>query len=169
MSGWLWYLFAFLVLQRLIELVIAKRNEQWMYQKGAYEVGKDHYKWFILVHSLFFLALLVEGDFQQSFSPVLFGLFLVTQLLRIWCLVSLGKFWNTKIIILPGARLVEKGPYRFMKHPNYVVVAIELFIIPIMFHAYVLAIIFPLLHLILLTKRIPVENKVLIQCSHKKS
>jgi methyltransferase len=94
-----------------------------------------------------------------------FILFFITQWFRIWCIRSLGRFWNTKILILPGAKLVSKGPYRFLKHPNYIIVGVEMVVIPILFHAYMTAIIFPILHLILLTVRLPVEEGALKQAS----
>lgn len=161
----LWIIFCFLILQRLAELFIAKRNEKWMKDKGAYEVGARHYKWFVVVHSLFFISILLEvlsrPGAGQQLNLLLFILFLATQAVRIWCLVSLGRFWNTKIIILPGAKLVSKGPYRFIKHPNYWIVGIELFIIPLLFHAYITALLFPILHLLLLRIRIPEEERAL--------
>lgn len=161
----LWLIFVFLIIQRLTELVIARRNEKWMKDRGAYEVGEDHYKWFVIVHSVFFISILIEvfnrPESGQQLNLWLFILFLLTQGARVWCLVSLGRFWNTKIIILPGAELVSRGPYRFMKHPNYWIVGIELIIIPLLFHAYITAILFPVLHLLLLRKRIPQEEKAL--------
>jgi methyltransferase len=92
---------------------------------------------------------------------VLFLLFLLTQIARIWCIWSLGKYWNTKIIVLPGSPLVKKGPYKYVKHPNYIVVGAELFIIPLLFGAYITAVIFPILHILLLRVRIPCEEKAL--------
>ncbi|MBM7569875.1 isoprenylcysteine carboxyl methyltransferase family protein [Aquibacillus albus] len=166
MSYVLWIVFIYLIAQRLGELLLARKNEQWMEKQGAYEVGEDHYKWFIYTHSSFFIFLLVEGLLLSSkpfsVSPVLFGIFIATQLFRYWCIVSLGRHWNTKVIILPGAALIRKGPYRFLKHPNYFIVAIELLIIPLLFNAYLTAIVFPLIHLVLLKIRIPIEEQALL-------
>ncbi len=81
--------------------------------------------------------------------------------MRVWCIVSLGKFWNTKIIVLPKVVMIKKGPYKYMKHPNYLIVFVELFTIPAMFGAYITAILFPILHLLLLTIRIPAEDRAL--------
>ena len=163
----LFLLFIFIViLQRLTELVIAKRNEQKIRLKGGYEVGASHYPYMIALHVSFFLCLITEVFlFSRNISPLFFWLFILfslTQLLRIWCLITLGPFWNTKIIVLPGANIVRKGPYQFIKHPNYLVVTIEILLLPLMFQAYFTAIIFSILNFIMLSIRIPVEEKALM-------
>jgi methyltransferase len=116
------------ILQRLGELVIARKNERWMKAKGAMEYGEEHYRYIVIMHSLFFVSLILEVIFfEKGLSPqwpLLLSLFLLTQGLRIWSLLSLGRFWNTKIIILPKAKVIKKGPYKYIKHPNYAVVAI---------------------------------------------
>ena len=156
----------FLLLQRLFELYIAKRNEKWMLERGAVEFGQVHYKWFVLMHILFFFSIITEvvfHSFQQeiNISWIFIWLFIMMQLARIWCIGSLGRFWNTKIIVLENVILIKKGPYRWVRHPNYIIVLIELFVIPFMFHAYFTAIIFPTLHILLLMVRIPEEEKAL--------
>ncbi|MFD1849493.1 isoprenylcysteine carboxyl methyltransferase family protein [Oceanobacillus bengalensis] len=163
----MWILFIFIICQRVIELKIAKRNEQWMKEKGGIEKGQTHYKWFIVLHTAFFLSILFEvivrDQVNIEFNSYLFALFILTQLARVWCIQTLGKFWNTKIIILPNSPLVRKGPYKFVKHPNYIIVGLELFIIPWLFGAYYTAIIFPFLHVTLMAIRIPMENKALAE------
>ncbi|GLO66402.1 MULTISPECIES: isoprenylcysteine carboxylmethyltransferase family protein [Oceanobacillus] len=158
-------LFLFIILQRLIELIIAKRNEQWMLAKGGVEIEPQQHKWFIMVHGLFFISIITELSLNNASIPALFplwfGLFITTQFIRVWSITSLGKYWNTKIIILPGSTLVKRGPYKYIKHPNYLIVGIELFVIPMMFGAYWTAIIFPFFHLILMSMRIPAEEKAL--------
>ncbi|WP_163969820.1 isoprenylcysteine carboxyl methyltransferase family protein [Oceanobacillus halotolerans] len=165
MTFLMWILFTIVILQRLMELRIAKRNEQWMKERGALELGAQHYKWFVLVHSIFFLSILLEvmlrNPINASVNYYLLAIFVLTQLLRIWCIQSLGRFWNTKIIVLPKFTPITRGPYKYVKHPNYIIVAIELFIIPLLFGAYITAIIFPILHGLLLTIRIPTEEKAL--------
>ena len=159
-----YFILAFVIIQRLVELVIAKKNEKSMRAKGAYEVGSSHYKYMILLHASFFVSFLVEVVFFKSvFTPYygLLAVFLLLQLLRVWCLISLGTFWNTKIIILPGANVVVKGPYKFIRHPNYLVVCLEIAVLPLMFQAYVTAITFTILNLIMLSVRIPIEEKSL--------
>ncbi|HLR73021.1 MAG TPA: isoprenylcysteine carboxylmethyltransferase family protein [Pseudogracilibacillus sp.] len=156
----------FLLLQRLFELYIAKRNEKWMLERGAVEFGQVHYKWFVLMHILFFFSIITEVVFQSfqqeiNISWIFVWLFIMMQLARIWCIGSLGRFWNTKIIVLENVILIKKGPYRWVRHPNYIIVLIELFVIPFMFHAYFTAIIFPTLHILLLMVRIPEEEKAL--------
>ena len=99
------------------------------------------------------------------FRSFLFSLFIVLQTLRIWCIVSLGRFWNTKIIVLPRVALIKKGPYKYVDHPNYIIVGMELFVIPLLFGAYVTTFVFPILHLILLKIRIPKETEALSMLS----
>lgn len=156
-------IFLFLILQRLIELKIAANNEKWMKQRGGIEVGKEHYKYFVILHVSFFCSLLIEVNMisHLQFNKFFFSLFLISQLGRLWCIYSLGRFWNTKIIVLPKVVLIKKGPYKYVKHPNYIIVFIELFSIPLIFGAYVTAFLFPFFHLFLLTIRIPKEERAL--------
>lgn len=172
MTAALWLIYVFIVLQRLAELAVARRNEKWMKARGAFEAGKEHYKWFVIVHALFFVAILSEAilrpDAGDQLNIWLFILFILTQFIRLWCLLSLGRFWNTKIIILPGAKLVDRGPYRYIKHPNYLIVGIELVVIPLLFQAYISALVFPILHLLLLRIRIPEEEKALARLQNDK-
>ncbi|WP_342598670.1 isoprenylcysteine carboxylmethyltransferase family protein [Psychrobacillus sp. FSL H8-0483] len=158
------------ITQRLIEVFVAKRNEKSMLAQGAYEVGASHYPYMIALHVSFFVCLIAEVlIFDRGISPLFplfFLIFLLVQALRIWCLTSLGQFWNTKIIILPGANVVTKGPYLFIRHPNYVVVCIEIALLPIMFQAYLTAISFTLLNLAMLSVRIPLEEKALMEATN---
>lgn len=162
----IFYIIVFLVIaQRLTEVFIARRNEKWMLSQGAYEVGASHYPYMLALHSSFFLFLLVEVVTNTSslspLFPLFFMLFIAVQALRIWCLRSLGPFWNTKIIILPGAEVVKKGPYVFFRHPNYAVVCLEILLLPLMFQAYFTAFCFTLLNITMLSVRIPMEEKAL--------
>lgn len=159
----------FVIIQRLVELFIAKRNEKRMRAKGAYEVGASHYPFMILLHAGFFFSLLVEVLYFKSMVDPFYSLlvvFVVLQLFRVWCLVSLGMYWNTKIIILPGADVVVRGPYSFIRHPNYLVVCLELLVLPLLFQAYVTAIVFTILNFIMLAVRIPVEEKALKEATN---
>ncbi|MGM8211576.1 isoprenylcysteine carboxyl methyltransferase family protein [Virgibacillus sp. W0430] len=155
----------FIIGQRLTELHIAKRNEEWMKKRGGLEVGQKHYKWFIVLHTMFFITMILEVLYktpaQLSINYFLLFIFCLTQVARIWCIQTLGRFWNTKIIVLPKVALIKKGPYKYVKHPNYIIVGVELFIIPLLFGAVWTALIFPLLHILLLTVRIPEENAAL--------
>lgn len=158
-------LVGFIVIQRLFELRIAKSNEKWMKQRGAVEFGEKHYRYMVMMHLFFFLFLSCEKVFRnQGLSPfwgILIILFLVAQLFRIWAITSLGRFWNTKIIVLRNASVIRKGPYCFIKHPNYFVVAVELAVVPLMFNAFLTAGLFTLLNIIMLMIRIPEEEKAL--------
>lgn len=158
-------LITLIIIQRFLELVIAKRNEISMKQRGGIEVGKEHYKYIVAVHILFFVTLIGEVMILQKeptpFWPHLIILFLLTQLGRIWVISSLGTFWNTKIIILPKEKVIAKGPYRFLKHPNYLIVSLEFIIIPLLFQAYVTLFLFSLLNMLVLSIRIPFEEKAL--------
>ena len=155
-------LILFVVIERIVELYIAANNEAWMKEKGAVEIGKEHYKYFVLLHIIFFISLIIEASMKEiSFNAFLFLVFLIVQAGRIWCIYSLGRFWNTKIIVLPNVILIKKGPYKYIKHPNYIIVFIELFTLPAIFGAYLTAVIFPVLHLFLLSVRIPLEERAL--------
>jgi methyltransferase len=162
----IFYLFFLIIaIQRLCELIIAKRNERWMKSRGAIEFGQEHYRLIVTVHAMFFVVYFLEVTAWQTklsvLWPVLLSLFIVTQIIRIWALTSLGHYWNTKIIVLPQATIVKKGPYRFLKHPNYLVVTIEFIIIPMLFEAYFTAFLFTILNGIILSIRIPAEEKAL--------
>ena len=163
-------LISLVIIQRLIEVAIAKRNEKRMLAKGAYEVGASHYPYMVTMHICFFISLIVEVlVFDRTIAPLFLAflfLFVTVQLLRIWCLTSLGSFWNTKIIILPEANVVKNGPYTFMRHPNYVVVCLEIILLPIMFQAYFTAIVFTLLNIAMLSVRIPAEEKALREATN---
>src|SRR5699024_7119664 len=157
------YIFIGIVIaERLIELKIAAKNESWMKQHGGFEVGKGHYKLFIIMHVAFFLSLMVELQYiTVGFHISLFILFMLVQLCRVWCMLSLGRFWNTKIIVLPSVAVIKTGRYKYMKHPNYVIVFAELFLLPAMFGALWTASLFRLLHMSLLSVRIPLADKAL--------
>ncbi|MBT2214219.1 hypothetical protein KK120_00035 [Virgibacillus dakarensis] len=169
MTTWMGLLIGVIICQRLAELFIAKSNEKWMKARGGIEKGKKHYKWFIMLHVLFFLAVIFEASVndtaERQLNYFLFTIFIAAQLGRFWCIHTLGRFWNTKIIVLPGVSLIKKGPYKYMKHPNYLIVLVELFVIPLLVGAYFTAILFPLLHLGLLKLRIPNEERALTKAT----
>lgn len=159
-------LFGFVVLQRLFEVMYARSNEKMMKQQGAIEAGADHYKWIVLLHVLFFMSLLVEvRALEGAKGPawlIFLSIFVAAQILRVWALASLGRFWNTKILVLPGADKVKSGPYRWIPHPNYIVVALEILSLPLIFGAWRTALIFSVANaLLLLFVRIPAEEEAL--------
>jgi methyltransferase len=162
----LFFLFwAILILQRLAELVVAKQNEKWMKKHGGVEFGQKHYRIMVILHTLFFLVYFGEVYYlKKELSPIwplLISFFILTQAGRIWALTSLGRYWNTKIIVLPDADVVIKGPYKYLRHPNYVIVTLEFIMIPLLFQAYLTCLIFSFLNIWILSVRIPEEEKAL--------
>lgn len=154
---------SFVILLRIGELILSKKNEKWLLQNDAIEYGQKHYPFIVALHVLFFLSLIIEYSTQQTPTYNLFFLVLYFFIIafKSWIILSLGKFWNTKIYRVPNVPLIKKGPYKYFKHPNYVFVIAEIAVIPLTFHLYYTAIIFTLLNLIVLSVRIKEENKAL--------
>jgi len=148
---------------RIQELILSKRNEKWLLENGAIEYGKQHYPFIVALHVLFILSMIFEYSVQHSPVFRLFMLLLFFALLtfKMWVILSLGKFWNTRIYHIPNAPSIKKGPYQFFKHPNYMIVIAEIAVIPLIFQLYYTAIAFSILNLIILTIRIRAENRVL--------
>jgi methyltransferase len=149
------------VLQRLAELVLAARNTSRLRAAGAFELDARCYPAFVLLHGgwLLSLALLVPATAAPSWP--LLTVYAVLQLGRVWILASLGRRWTTRIIVLPGAPLVRRGPYRFVRHPNYLIVAAEIAVLPLAFGAVAIAIVFSLVNLALVVRRIAIEERAL--------
>ncbi|MDZ4839218.1 MAG: isoprenylcysteine carboxylmethyltransferase family protein [Bacteroidota bacterium] len=153
---------SFLVFVRLSELVVAKRNEAWIRKQGAVEYGKEHYPFMIALHTLFIVSIIIEYLLRITEIDYIFlALFLILISLKIIVISTLGKYWNTKILRIPNLNLVSRGIYRYIKHPNYVIVVLEIICIPMIFHLYYTALIFSLLNAAMLYVRISVENKAL--------
>lgn len=156
-----------LALQRVGELLLARRNERLMKAEGAYEVGAGHYRWIVLMHIGWFVSMIVEYLLRQPEPspgwPVLLAVFLLMQFLRYYVIATLGRYWNTRIIILPGARRVRRGLYRYINHPNYWIVRVELLVVPLIFQLYITAVVFSILNFFLLRRRIRIENEALAQ------
>ena len=158
MTGALLFI-AFLIVQRLGELVIAKRNTARLMERGAKEYAPEHYPIIVAVHTLWVLAIVALGWDQ----PILwhwFVIYAVLQLFRVWILTSLGGRWTTRIIIW-NEPLVARGPYRFIKHPNYILVIAEIIAAPMVLGLTWVAVVFTVLNAIVLAIRIPAENKAL--------
>ena len=151
--------------QRLLELVLARRNEKKARARGAVERGQGHYPFIVGLHSLWLVSTLVEGLVRgpepPSLWPVAFAAFVLVQPLRYWAIFSLGHYWNTKILVVPGARPVGRGPYRYVSHPNYVVVVVEILAFPLIFGAWWTALVFTALNAAVLYVRIREENRAL--------
>ena len=152
-------------LQRLLELVLARRNERRARARGAGEWGRGRYPIIVGLHSLWLVSTLVEGLLRGPVFPVYWpaalALFLLVQPLRYWAILSLGESWNTKILVVPGAKPVRSGPYRYLSHPNYVVVVVEILTFPLIFGAWLTALAFTLLNAVVLRVRIREENRAL--------
>ncbi len=152
-------------IQRLLELGLSRRNERIVRARGAVERGRRHYPLIVAMHALWLLSTLVEGLLRgpriPGWWPVPLVLFLLGQLLRYWAILSLGEYWNTRVLVVPGARLVAHGPYRYLRHPNYVAVAVEIATFPLVFGAWVTALVFSALNAALLYVRIGTEDRAL--------
>ena len=154
-------------MQRLAEMVFARQNTRKLISEGAQEFGARHYFLFPVLHSTWLLSLIIwVGVYGVDFInwPCFFA-YVGLQVFRAWIMISLGRRWTTRIIVLQNSPLVKKGPYRFCKHPNYLLVCVEIALLPLAFGAWKIAIIFSILNLVLLFHRIRIEN---IALSHVK-
>jgi methyltransferase len=147
-------------LQRLSELVIARRNTAELMARGGREIGASHYPVMVALHASW-LAGLWYFAWDRPVNVILFALYLVLQLMRIWILASLGRRWTTRIISVPGETLVARGPYKFMRHPNYALVALEVPLLPLVFGLTWFAVLYCLLNFAMLAWRISVEEKAI--------
>lgn len=164
---WFTLLVAAVAVERLVELVVAQRNARWALESGGVETGARHYPPMVVLHSGLLLACLVEvWSTDRPFVPLLgwsmLALVVASQVLRWWCVTTLGRQWNTRVIVVPGLALVRRGPYRWLPHPNYVAVALEGLALPLVHSAWLTALAFTALNaLLLLGFRIPAEERAL--------
>lgn len=168
MTGYIVFttLIIIVAIERIIELVISKRNLRWSFAQGGIEFGRSHYKYMVALHVFLLGGSLMEvWLFKPTLTPtlswIMFFLAMASQALRWWCISSLGKRWNTLVVIIPGIPLSKAGPYRFLKHPNYVAVIVEGFALPMVGFAWRTAVIFSFLNVVVLTARIRIENAAL--------
>ena len=147
--------------QRLGELVIANRNTKRLLAQGGREIGAGHYPLFIVLHTAWLASLALFVPFDRHPNLELIGLYLLLQLGRVWVITSLGPYWTTRIITLDEAPTVRRGPYRFLRHPNYLVVVAEIATLPLAFGAWRLALVFSILNALLIGYRIHVEETAL--------
>lgn len=152
---------ALVALERLGELLYGRRNAKRLLAEGAVEHGADHYPLFILLHAGWLLAMLLSVRPHTRILWPLIGVYALLMLGRVWVIASLGRFWTTRIITLSAAPLVRRGPYRFLRHPNYLIVAGEIAILPLAFGAWRIALVFSLLNLALVWHRVRVEDRAL--------
>ncbi|WP_448698519.1 isoprenylcysteine carboxyl methyltransferase family protein [Mucilaginibacter sp. AW1-3] len=153
----------FLIAQRLFELFISSRNAAWLIKNGAVEYGNEHYPFIVAMHTLFIASLIAEYIWRgiDDINYYLLILFFILIGIKIIVISTLGYYWNTRIYKIPGSRPVATGIYKYVKHPNYIIVVCEIAIIPLTFHLYYTAAIFTILNAIMLTVRISKENEVL--------
>ncbi len=169
----LWWVFGLYFIERGVELVLARRNRRIVLDRGGVEVAPETYRSIVAMHVLFFVALLGESwpwrvplDALTLFCLVVLALL---QGLRYWCITSLGERWNTRILVVPGEVPVSRGPYRLMRHPNYVVVVLEFAIIPLLMRAPLTLVVFSVANLLLLRRRIGLEEKALRESTPRKA
>lgn len=150
----------FVTLQRLSELPVARANTRRLLAEGGREVAPRHYPAMVALHAAWLAALWLQAP-GRDVHPLFLGLFVLLQALRVWTLRTLGRRWTTRIIVVPGERLVARGPYAFVRHPNYLVVIGEIAVLPLVFALWPTALLFSVLNAILLTIRIRAEDAAL--------
>lgn len=150
-----------MALQRLGELVYARINTRALLAKGAVESGRAHYPLIVLLHASWLITVVGMLPPTPSIVWPLVWVLIVLQALRLWVIVALGPYWTTRILTLPGARLVRGGPYRFLRHPNYAVVVGEIAVLPLVFGQVGVAIVFSILNAAMLWWRIRIEDQAL--------
>ncbi len=155
------WLVALVALERLLELALSRRNTARLLASGAHEIGANHYFFIVAVHVAWIVSLWMTVPASAPISWLWFGVYLALECGRAWVMVTLGRYWTTRIIHLPDAPLVRSGPYRFCRHPNYVIVGGEIAVLPLVFGQWQIALIFSLLNAAVLAWRIRVENAAL--------
>jgi methyltransferase len=153
-------------LERVVELVVSMRNAAWSMARGGVESGQGHFPFMVLLHTGLLVGALAEAWIRRPEVPPLlawsmFGMVVASQALRWWCIASLGRRWNTRVIIVPGLPPVRSGPYRLLRHPNYVAVVVEGVALPLVHAAWITATVFTVLNAGLLVVRIRAEDAAL--------
>lgn len=167
MSLWLYAGFMALTgLERVAEMIISKRNAAWSFEQGGVEHGRGHFPFMVVLHTGFLFGCVAEAWLlARPFVPILgfamLALALLSQGIRWWVITTLGQRWNTRVIVVPGLAPITGGPYRWLRHPNYVAVVIEGVALPLMHSAWITAIAFTVLNAGLLWVRIRCENRAL--------
>ena len=154
------------VLERLAEMVLSTRNAAWSKARGGVETGQGHYPVMVLLHTGFLAAMLVEAFWRRPEVPAalawsMLAVVVAAQALRWWCIATLGRRWNTRVIVVPGLSLVAAGPYRWFRHPNYVAVVAEGVALPLVHGCWITASVFTVANAFLLRTRIRVEDRAL--------
>lgn len=149
------------ILQRLLELLVARRNTRKLMAQGAVEYGAGHYPFLVLLHAAWLAALVLSITPATTINWYWLGVYALLQIVRVWTMASLGRFWTTRIIILPTAPLRARGPYKFLRHPNYVIVAGEIAVLPLVFGLWQIAAVFSIANVALMRVRLACENATL--------
>ena len=165
-EGWYAVLVLLVGLERLAEVVVSQRNAAWAFARGAVESGRGHFPVMVVLHAALLAGCVVEVLLaDRPFVPVLgwtmLAVVVASQVIRWWCIQALGRQWNTRVIVVPGLPLVRSGPYRFLPHPNYLVVVLEGAALPLVHGAWVTALVFTVANAALLTVRIRTEDRAL--------
>ena len=166
MLTWYALLLLAVAVERLAELRLSLRHARWAVDRGGVETGQGHYPWMVLLHTGLLVGCLVEvvvadRPFLPGLGWPMLALVLLAQGLRWWCIGTLGERWSTRVIVVPGLPLVQRGPYSVLRHPNYVAVVVEGFALPLVHTAWVTAVVFSVLNGWLLTVRIRCEQRAL--------
>ena len=159
-------LVALVGLERVAELVVSIRNAAWSRERGGIETGRGHFPFMVVLHTALLVGALVEAwarrpDVPSVLAWSMLALVIASQALRWWCISTLGRRWNTRVIVVPGLPPVTSGPYRLFRHPNYVAVVIEGVALPLVHAAWITAVVFTVLNAGLLMVRIRAENAAL--------
>jgi methyltransferase len=159
-------LVALVGVERLAELVVSVRNAAWSRERGGVETGLRHYPFMVVLHTGLLVGALVEAWVRRPDVPAWLAwsmtlLVLASQALRWWCIATLGRRWNTRVIVVPGMPPVAGGPYRWLRHPNYVAVVVEGAALPLVHAGWITALVFTVLNAGLLAVRIRVEEQAL--------
>ena len=159
--SWLWLILCSVALLRLGELFHAKQNTAKLLARGGYETGAGPYPAIVALHAAWLASMFVLVPRDAEPYWILIAFFVLLQAARLWVIASLGPYWTTRVITVPGAPLVRRGPYRWFRHPNYLVVILEIAVLPLAFGAWGIALLFSVLNAALLVHRIRVEERAL--------
>ncbi len=165
-EAWFTLLVLLVAFERVAELVVSRRNAAWAFARGGVESGQRHYVVMVVLHTGLLVGALAEvwlagRPFVPALGWTMLAVVVASQALRWWCIQTLGRQWNTRVIVVPGLPLVRSGPYRRLPHPNYVAVVVEGVALPLVHTAWVTALVFTLANAVLLTVRIRVEEAAL--------
>ncbi|WP_426028446.1 isoprenylcysteine carboxyl methyltransferase family protein [Brevundimonas sp. TWP2-3-4b2] len=160
---WLWLVLGLVAAQRLWELRLADRNTRQLLAEGAVEIGAGHYPLFIILHASWLAGIAIVTPWTMVPNLRWLVLYVLLQFGRLWVISTLGRFWTTRIITLPGAPLATRGPYRFVRHPNYVVASLEILVLPLVFGQVWIALAWSVANALLVTWRIRIEDRALLE------